>query len=397
MEDKHSKPARGSAQASQRVSETMPFLMEVFISFCFWTLFNEIVSMVWFMAVVQMSFTGYELFLVAPTTTAFLSLPRFRAAIFRRPLLPILVGLLGFLGIFMHEPSMKLCTIAIALTGLMMSRFAACFLEKDRTTRDHSIQAFALGLIVAVVVRRYNHSLNPFVTFELLAALIIVVGFCLAVTFVKDRRRAEAMTIPVPSQPGCSNVSLGILLGSLLFFVQYFVSEAAVVPRSARLSVDPWSGIVMVAVTMALHIPYRLVASKSTYALLCAAVVIFSFAPGYLCYVGGLISAVIIAAMIPIVISYIVETVTNHAVVFSFAMGTYVVITIMNVYASVYKFVPFGPLLRERPWVSMILTLWNLRLPFLSPTKSMYNTRGRHYTLHSVSKPPIPPPIGVHL
>eukprot|EP00762_Andalucia_godoyi_P004680 ANDGO_03579.mRNA.1 Protein cwh43 len=390
----------GSAAAALRAG----FLLDLFASTMMWTLFTEVISLVWFFAVVQMDFSGYEVFLLSPLSLFALSLSSVRKLVLSRQHVLLMIGVFGFIAPFIGTPETKLVTVAIALAALLYHRFAAAFLVSDRNKRAMATDSIVMGLIITLLLRRMNGSLSPIYVSKGGAALVLIFGFgallCGAESTVfSSILHSSAGSLPVVSSPQ-SSVVLGAAFGSLLYLTSFFATETAVHPRSAALPVDPYSGIVLLLACLAPLLPVNPFSSGASasasvgsgsptapmsspspvspggfpktstasagltawYLCMCAIpATLFHWVPNGICTL--LCSVPVMFYLIsvwPYAVERCVASVNRHGIFFFTAMFVNLACMLMGVYSSVYKFVPGGYLLRECPWVPITLAAWLL-------------------------------------
>jgi hypothetical protein len=337
----------------------LPVLVDIFASTMMWTLFLEIISLVWFFAVVQMDFSGYEIFLLSPLSLGLLANASIRKIALTRQNTLLGIGLLGFLAPFADNAAVKLVLVAVAVAALLFHRFSQAFLSADRLKRAAAVDSLVTGLLVMLILRRTNGSLNPMYYSRLGASLTLVAGYA-TVLFAPESptmvgSAAAGAAVPAVSKPQ-SSALLGAAFGSFIHLVCYFATETAVHTRSASLPVDPWSGMLLLLACIAPLLPrFTSMMSVSYYAIMCLVPgLLFHFVPAGLPTLAcaALVMVYTISAF-PFVVERCVSSVKNPGRFFVCMMAAHLAFMMMGVYSSVYKFVPGGFVLRESPYVAV--------------------------------------------
>lgn len=355
-----------------------------------WTLFTEVISLVWFFAVVQMDFSGYEVFLLSPLSLFALAFPKVRRLVLARPAVLFAIGTLGFVAPFLKSPETKLVTVAVALAALLYHRFVCAFLVSDRTKRGAAVDSIVIGLIISVILRRMNGSLPPIYVSHGGATIVLLIGFGYLllgsdVSVFGSVLHPASGSLPVVASPQSSLV-LGAAFGSMMYLTSVFATEAAIHPRSAGLPVDPFSGIVLLIACLAPLMPVNPTGSSSgavagsagssgsaasknaagsgglvmRYLLLCAIPAsLFHWLPNGVLTLATSVSVMFyLLSLWPFAVERCVASVSRYGIFFFTAMLVNFACMLMGVYSSVYKFVPGGELLRESPYIPITLAAW---------------------------------------
>lgn len=359
--------------------------LEVLSSLSLWTLLLEALSMVWFFAVVNMEFSGLEIVLLLPPLCIYLffSRPLFaRPEVLRRlQEFLFLVGvLLGHGSRFLDSPMAKLLCCSLGLTAILLERLASIFFCARREERASSVELTVSSLVLLLVLRRLSGSMNPLFVFRGPCAGFIAVSAVVAAWHLLlqpdvslDGQSATSFAGPSQLLLSSSTTSLspmraGLALGGCFYLLLFFCTEASLHVRSAGLhqldlfacaltlglcfgSLLEWPSLTMmnrrwlVWSCIVPSLAWHWLPDASVATLLCSTMIAF-FALRSVAGVVERVVAIVHRRHLPLVLS--------TAFLFVFVLCT------VHVYASVYKFVPGGALLRERPWVSVVLASLSL-------------------------------------
>ncbi|OMH86327.1 Protein cwh43 [Zancudomyces culisetae] len=157
--------------------------------------------------------------------------------------------------------------------------------------------------------------------------------------------------------------------GAWIFVIHNFFTDSSILSRwtwdgypSTGPAPVPWGGLVVTALILGFSIGRRVDLTTGmiwwAVAAVCAAII--TFVSGWMGHIAGLIFAVYISSITPAVLKLVSQCPPGKTLGIGFMI--YNMLVLASIYTVAYEFVPGGPLLRERTWVVMLVTMWLLFL-----------------------------------
>lgn len=273
-----------------------------------------------------------------------------------------LVGLLAWL---VHNQVNRLFIVGFSVWMSCLAWTATWYAERGQSTRLQArTLAWLIGLILSSIAKFANHTNNPI--WPILHSGIggwNKLGFCLAVLAVwrsTGQLRTSGGDYVSPGGRKGSSVLAGLGLGGLFFAMHSLLSDSSTMilwvwegyPVNGPIAA-PHGAVTILAMSVGVFLGVAFPAmfgSWTAFGIGSVGAAMLTCYSHWLGYYGGLVLAVYIMGVAPILISSAV----HHSPTPTFGLGflTYNFMVLFHVWVVAYAFVPGGPLVREHTdWV----------------------------------------------
>ncbi|GAA5895793.1 hypothetical protein JCM8208_005089 [Rhodotorula glutinis] len=404
------KPPGRVTQALARVematARTRHFVADVYLAFVFWTLLVALGPMIFYESVWSMGLSGNEVLLFAILSPILLALPTLRRA-FARPALAHLGLLVGLATRWLDGAGIaRLRGTALGL-GLAVCGTVGGWWEVRREADkvDARARVFLLGLVVSLVVKFANFSLNPLWPFMRASSSPRYdtggwngVGLALAVVAYVDavaRRRATVVPpVAAPAGPVESSSSAAaassspsstpstslapsfvaksgavVGFGSLFFLLHWLFTDSGTIiawswagyPSSGPYAF-PHGLITIVAVLAGVAlVPSPTATTRSSlpsFAAACTCATLLLTQTSWASFLPACLLGTYLAALFPsFLLSLTSHTSCGPGAPFAGAFLVYALLELASTWTVAYAFVPAGWVLRERTGTVLALAM----------------------------------------
>lgn len=333
--------------------------IQTMVGYVSWSLFTCLVMCAWFFPLLDLGVSGYEVALLAPLFSAVNGIGSVRRFAQQNRGILLLLSMIGLTAYSVY-PKMRLILAAV---GVAFDSVAVTALWWEPTRKDHALVTHLLGLVLLLVVKVFfttNNPLWPTMTPESgglnFLGLVLTGLAAVEVLFRKNEKpQFDSSASSIKSEGHW--VTSALAFGSITFLTHHFFSDYSVISNWVLVGYPnpgpmpfPWGLLVIVCVVCGLNLSSfewpahpawgvaGLVGSAALY-----------FAPTYYGFAGGLVLAVYLFSVWPLVIN----NMTQHPPGRTLAVGyfVYVIWILASVWVVAYPFVPGGVYLRERTHV----------------------------------------------
>ncbi|KAJ2083184.1 Protein cwh43 [Coemansia sp. RSA 988] len=361
------------------------FLADTYLAFVFWTVLTSLGLCVWYFPLWHMGISGYEVALLADTAPVLLGVPALRRLLRQHRAIAATLGLVGVAAYVVASPTQRMLTVAIGSAGVMLGLGATLYEDRIPGTGrlDKDIHAWEAGLLVSVAVRMLFQTNNPAwpamnasnggwnktaLSLGVLALLDVISRrpdtLAAAQAAKKDDFPAHTQA-PARRTPAWQPTALGF--GALLFALHSMYSDSAIIGRWSWDGYPgtgphpvPWGGLVISALAGGFSMGHRaeLATAMLWWGFGAAGATLVTLLSGWTGFVGGLMLAVYVGSVVRSLLQGVARCPPGRTL-FAGAMW-YNVLVLAHVWVVAYEFVPGGPILRERTWVVMAVTMASL-------------------------------------
>ncbi len=344
---------------------------DVFSGFVFWTILTSFGVTIWYFPLWHMGLSGWEVLVIAPAAPVFLAIPFVRSLAIRNIRFIQLASLVGLLAWLVHDPVLKLLTVAFALSMSSIGWSATWYGERYNSERLQSrILAWSIGLILSSIAKFANHTNNPM--WPILHPGIggwNKTGFVLAAAAVWRSTRPVASSggdyKPASHNKGSSWLA-GLGVGGLVFAMHSLLSDSSTMilwvwegyPVRGPLA-SPHGAVTIFAMALGLLLGVALPSffgSWTAFGVGAVGAAMLTCYANWTGYYGALLFTVYIMGVAPSIISSASQH--NPAITFGFGFSVYNFMVLFHCWVVGYAFVPGGPYVREHTdWIMITMML----------------------------------------
>ncbi|BGP42687.1 Protein cwh43 [Rhodotorula kratochvilovae] len=374
--------ARTLAKLEMATASTRHFFADTYLAFCFWTLLVALGPMIFYSAVWAMGLSGDEVLLFCILSPILLALPPLRRA-FAHPALAH-VGLLAGLAMRWVDDDGKwrlrgtAAGLALATCGIVARWWEV---RHDAAKLDARARTFLLGLVVSLVVKFANFSLNPLWPFMRASTDPKLdnggwngVGLALAVLAYLDAcsRRRTVAALPPAAKGAFTPTFLGktgaiVGFGALFFLLHWLFTDSGTIiawswagyPSSGPFAF-PHGLLTIATLTLALFLPapQTPAVALAAHAGACAAAAALYTQTSWASFLPGCLLGLYTLSLFPSFLSSVLShSPHGPGAPFTLALGVYAALELASTWTVAYAFVPAGWLLRERTGTVLALAL----------------------------------------
>lgn len=365
-------------------ASTRSFLADVYLSYVWWTILTALGPMIFYASVWSMGLSGLEVLLFSILSPALLILRPLRT-LFSRPSFANVGLLIGLIARWIPDEadgagghgSRRLTLVSIGLALGTMGKTAEWWaVRNDRAKLDARSTTFLLGLVVSLVAKYANHSLNPLWPFVRSTleektnnggwngpGLVIgVLAYLQAASRSESPKVREKTEVPTSLRPPFgSGLASTLGFGGLFFLLVLLFTDSGTsiawsfegYPTSGPFNV-PHGSLTILALSVGVLLPLvapstssRLSTSAISYlgACLCAALTYSQ--TSWRSFVPALLLGAYSTLVFPRYLLSLVEH-TSTPASFFLAFFFYCLLVLASTFAVAYAFVPGGNAFRER-------------------------------------------------
>lgn len=320
-----------------------------------------------------MGISGYEAFVMVSISPLLLAMPGFRSFAVRNVKLLHLLSLSGLLAYQVQYPSYRLFLVGFSVAMGCLTWAAIFYGERSQPGRlETRVTAWTVGLLASSLMKYACHTNNPAwpIVNEKNGGWNKTVLVLALIAMLRPSRRnyvsGDYMT-PSNGRKGSSILS-ALGFGGLIFAMHSLLSDSSTMilwvwegfPVRGPIAV-PHGSLTLLAMAAGVYLGVtypRLAGSWTAFGLGSVGAALLTGNSHWLGFYGGLMLAVYVMAVAPILISSGVKH--SPATVFGLGFFVYNFMVLFHVWIVAYAFVPGGPLVRERTdWVmtSMMLLI----------------------------------------
>ncbi|ORY43259.1 Frag1/DRAM/Sfk1 family-domain-containing protein [Leucosporidium creatinivorum] len=381
-------------------SETRSFLSQTYLALVFWTNLTALPPMIFYSSVWSMGLSGEEVLLFSSLSPALLSSRRIREFVLAQP---FLLQLLIFGGNAAYkiddEGAVRLRVVAFAV-GAGCLHHAARWWEarKHPTELSARVGTFSLGLLLSVLLKFANFSLNPFWpimsdaerpdlrmrtgglnTIGLVLGGLALLDLALrseppllppaASTKSADPEKKETPSTATPTFASFLAASTGF--GALVFLIHWLFTDSGTIiawswegyPIRGPTAM-PHGTLTLLAMSLGVALSHArsLVTSREWLIAGCAGSWVLYATKGWPAFSGGAVLGTFSLSLLP----SFVEAITEHSPGSSFFLAFFIynILNLASVWTVAYAFVPAGDLLRERTDIVLFAAVGLVSLGF---------------------------------
>ncbi|GAA5953754.1 hypothetical protein JCM3765_006958 [Sporobolomyces pararoseus] len=390
-------------------SSTRSFLADTYLSFLWWTLLTALGPMIFYASVWAMGLSGDEVLLFSILSPALLVIPQIQQ-LFSRPSFGSFGLLVGIAARWIPDEadgagghgSRRLRMLSIGLALSTMGRIAEWWnVRKDQAKLQARTTTFLLGLVVSLVAKYANHSLNPLWPFVRSTleektnnggwnGLGLAIGF---LAYLQASSRTDTTTIdtkkstPKPLRPPFgSGVASTLGFGGLFFLLVLLYTDSGTAiawsfagyPTSGPFNV-PHGSLTILALALGILLPFvapststRFATSIFTYLSACLCAALTYSQASWKSFVPALLLGSYSTLLFPHYLTSLLEH-TSTPASFFLAFFFYCLLVLASTFAVAYAFVPGGNAFRER--MDLVVGVTMILIGFgLYPLRSSTNT-----------------------
>ncbi|GAA5996073.1 Cwh43p [Rhodotorula paludigena] len=359
------------------------FAADCYLSFCYWTLLVALGPMIFYSSVWAMGLSGDEIALLCTLAPFLLAVPPLRRA-FAHPVLAH-CGLLAGLATRWIDDGGKwrLRWTAVGLGCATMGRVAMWWdVRRDAQKLEARSMTFLVGLVLSVLVKFANHSINPLWPFVRASSNPKLdnggwngFGLTLAVIAFLDatlRRKTATVAAPEsavdePRTTFLGKIGATVGFGSLFFLVHWLFTDSGTTiawsfegyPTTGPFAF-PHGLITIAALCVGLLVApsQRLAHSFPAYLAACASAALLYLATSWLAFLPACYLGIYSLSLFPpFASSLLAHTPRGPGLAFGTALLVYCLFELASTWTVAYAFVPAGFLLRERTDLVLALVL----------------------------------------
>ncbi|KAI9827631.1 MAG: hypothetical protein M1819_006920 [Sarea resinae] len=346
-------------------AEAIDAVADVYNGFVFWSMLTSLGVLVWYFPLWHMGISGYEVMVMATISPLFLGIGPLRNVVIRNVRIVHLLSLTGLLAYITKSPEYRLFAVSFAIWMSCLGWSATWYSERSHPARlEARISAWSIGLIASSIAKFAFWTNNPI--WPIMHADNggwNKLGFTLAVLAVLRSTRKVSGTggdLPAPNGKKGPSVLAGLGLAGLFFGMHSLLSDSSTMiswvwegyPVRGPLAV-PHGAYTIFAMGAGLMIGLfyeNFARSWTFFGIGSIAAAVLTCYSNWFGYYGGLVLAVYLMAVAPVLIT----SATRHSPTATFGLGffLYNVMVLAHVWVVAYAFVPGGPLMREHTdWV----------------------------------------------
>ncbi|GAA6050383.1 hypothetical protein JCM3770_004011 [Rhodotorula araucariae] len=375
------------AMLEMETATTRHFASDTYLAFCFWTLLVALGPMIFYSAVWAMGLSGDEVLLFCILSPILLALPPLRRA-FAHPALAHFGLLVGLAMRWVDDDGTWRLRGTAAGLGLATCGFVARWWEvrEDAAKLDARARTFLLGLVVSLVVKFANFSLNPLWPFMRASPDPRFdnggwngVGLALALlAYIDACKRPRRVTVSPPATSSSERASafaptffgkVGAVVGfgSLFFLLHWLFTDSGTIiawswagyPSSGPFAF-PHGLVTIAALALALFLPAPRTPSAAfvSHATASAAAWALYTQSSWAAFLPGCLLGLYATTLFPPFLSSLVlHAPRGPGTPFALAFALYAALELASTWTVAYAFVPAGWLLRERTGTVLALAL----------------------------------------
>ncbi|KAF3893016.1 putative Integral plasma membrane protein [Trichophyton interdigitale] len=356
------------------------FLIEIFDAaadiyngFVFWSTLTSLGVVVWYFPLWNMGISGYEAFVMVSISPLLLAMPGFRSFAVRNVKLLHLLSLSGLLAYQVQYPSYRLFLVGFSVAMGCLTWAAVFYGERSQPGRlETRVTAWTVGLLASSLMKYACHTNNPAwpIVNEKNGGWNKTVLVLALIAMLRPSRRNYVSGDYMNSSNGRKGSSIlsALGFGGLTFAMHSLLSDSSTMilwvwegfPVRGPIAV-PHGSLTLLAMAAGVYLGVtypRLAGSWTAFGLGSVGAALLTGNSHWLGFYGGLMLAVYVMAVAPVLISSGVKH--SPATVFGLGFFVYNFMVLFHVWIVAYAFVPGGPLVRERTdWVmtSMMLLI----------------------------------------
>ncbi|BGP19267.1 hypothetical protein JCM10213_008215 [Rhodosporidiobolus nylandii] len=370
------KVVRAARKAQMETASLRVWAAEVYLAFTWWTLVVGLGPMIFYSSVWAMGLSGQEALLLVILSPFLLCLSPF-LPLFSHPAVGHLGALVGLVARYSedHEGdgTRRLKVSAAGLGMLTTGMVAGWWKDRGRASEKGSI--FILGLVLSVLLKFANHSLNPLWPFMRTHATGDLnwenggwngIGLALGVVAYLQAavsRRSPSLPPPPLQQEKkgfAAKAAATVGFASLAFLLHFLFTDTGTIiawtfngyPHHGP-SAFPGGAWTLVFLCVGLVVPsyvsQRILTSTGMYTACCAAAASALYTlDGWAGFVAGGILGAYSVALFPTFLTSLLSSVASPGAAFGTAFALYALMELLSTIPVAYAFVPFGWVLRER-------------------------------------------------
>ncbi|KAF3490962.1 calcofluor white hypersensitive protein [Arthroderma uncinatum] len=372
------KDIKGISRGGQHVAlgerffliEAFDAAADVYNGFVFWSTLTSLGVVVWYFPLWSMGLSGYEAIVMASVSPVLLCMPGFRSFAVRNVRLFHLLSLSGLLAYLVRYPPYRLFMVGFSVAMGCLTWAATWYGERSQPARlETRVIAWSIGLLASSVMKYAFYTNNP--VWPILnpnnggwnkTALALAL---LSVLRSTRRNYVSGDYMASNGRKGSSILS-ALGFGGLMFAMHSLLSDSSTMilwvwegfPIRGPIAVPHGSlTILAMGVGVFLGITYpRLAGSWTAFGLGSVGAALLTGNSHWIGFYGGLMLAVYIMAIAPILIGSAVRH--SPATVFGLGFFVYNIMVLFSIWVVAYAFVPGGPLVRERTdWVMIAMMI----------------------------------------
>ncbi|KAK2873430.1 hypothetical protein FQN49_002388 [Arthroderma sp. PD_2] len=350
--------------------EALDAAADVYNGFVFWSTLTSLGVVIWYFPLWNMGLSGFEVIVMVSISPLLLAFPGFRSFAVRNVRLFHLLSLTGLLAYLVHYPPYRLFMVGFSVGMGCLTWTATWYGERSQPARlETRVIAWTIGLLASSLMKYAFYTNNP--VWPILhpdnggwnkTALALAL---LSVLRSSRRNYVSGDYMPSNSRKGSSILS-AFGFGGLAFAMHSLLSDSSTMvlwvwegfPIRGAIAV-PHGSLTLLAmgVGVVAGITYpRLAGSWTAFGLGSVGAALLTGNSHWLGFYGGLILAVYIMAIAPILIGSAVRH--SPATVFGLGFLVYNFMVLFSIWVVAYAFVPGGPLVRERTdWVMIAMMI----------------------------------------
>jgi hypothetical protein len=338
---------------------------DIYNGFVFWSILTSLGVTVWYFPLWHMGLSGYEAIIMATMSPLFLGIPFVRSAVIKNIQWVHFSSLAGILAWLVPDPTNRLLTVGFGVAMSCMAWSATWYAERGNSSRLQArILAWSVGLVLSSIAKFANRTNNPI--WPILNSENggwNKTGLILAVLAVwRSTRRIETSggDYSPPGNRKGSSLLAGLGLGGVIFAMHSLLSDSSTMilwvwegfPVEGPLAV-PHGAVTIFAMSVGLFLGIALpgfFGSWTAFGIGSIGAAMLTCYSNWLGYYGGLVLAVYVMGVAPVLITSAVQH--NPAPTFGFGFFLYNFLVLFHCWVVAYAFVPGGPLVREHTdWV----------------------------------------------
>lgn len=374
-------------------SRKLATLSDIYLSYLFWTILTALGPCIFYSSVWSMGLSGYEVLLFSILSPALLVIPSLQK-LFSLPSFGNFGLLVGIASRWLpDEPDQagghglrRLSMLSIGLALGTMGKVAEWWkIRKDSTRLQARSSTFLLGLILSLLAKYANHSLNPMWCFVrstdeektnnggqngiglalailayLQAAYRRELGSVVSTARVKEKKEKKSDDIS-PRPPFGSGIASCLGFGGLFFLLVLLYTDTGTTiawsfngyPTSGPHNV-PHGALTILALSLGVLLPFispsftrRLSLSPISFLSACICATLTYSQTSWLSYIPALVLGTYSTVIFPSYLSSILRH-TSTPSSFFLAWFVYSLLVLASTFAVAYAFVPGGAAFRER-------------------------------------------------